>query len=62
MFEVADDVEEGFDGDGVVAGFVGDVDGDGDALGWWFGPRVLPFRAAGPGHWSLTSATAARAA
>jgi hypothetical protein len=37
VFEVVDDVEEGAHGEGVVAGLVGDVEGDGDALGGWFG-------------------------
>src|SRR5579875_1475368 len=50
-FEAADDVEECGDAEGVVAGLVEEVDGDRDAL---HGRVVL--------HWSLTSATAARAA
>ena len=52
-----EDVEEGGDGDGVVAGLVGDVEGDGDALG---GRLVVAVAVAV--HWSLTSVTAARAA
>ena len=40
-------------GDGVVAGFVEDVEGDGDAFSGWL---VAFF------YWSLTSVTAARAA